>query len=334
MNVSNLINDISQGQYQPVYFLHGDEPFYMDQIANAVEHHVLQEHERDFNQTILYGPDTSIDEICSIAKRYPMMAPFQVLIVKEAQYLSRSIEQFSQYLDQIVPTTVLVFCYKNKKLDKRKALGKALNKLGFLVDCISLKDYQLNDWIVNQGIAKGLKIKPKAAILLSEFIGNDLSSISSAISKLEVLVAKDKTIDVNLVHDNIGFSKDYNIFELQNAISEKNIFKANKIIHHFSQNKKTHPLVLTLGALYSFFTKLMKFHFYNGKLNDFEISKKVGVHSFYLKQYKLASTNYSKNKLARIFSYLREYDLKSKGLNNYSVTDQELLKELIFKILH
>jgi len=334
MVLNNVLTDIKNGQFLPVYFLHGEEPFYMDKISSLIEETILDESQKDFNQTILYGPDTSIEEIVNIAKRYPMMAPYQVVIVKEAQHLSRNIEKLLSYVEHLVPTTVLVLCYKNKTLDKRKALGKYLAKQKWLFDCLSLKDYQLNDWVVNYAKAKGLGVEPKAAILLAEFIGNDLSGISSAVSKLEVLVGEKKIITADLVHKNIGFSKDYNIFELQNALSEKNVFKANKIIYHFSKNKKKYPFAVTISSLYTFFTKLMKFHFYVGKLSDQELAKKVGVHSFFLKQYKVAARNYTKNKLARIFSYLRDYDMKSKGLNNVSASDEELLKEMIFKILH
>tara|TARA_Y100001968_G_scaffold333943_1_gene401559 strand:- start:27834 stop:28838 length:1005 start_codon:yes stop_codon:yes gene_type:complete len=334
MVLNNVLTDIKNGQFLPVYFLHGEEPFYMDKISSLIEETILDESQKDFNQTILYGPDTSIEEIVNIAKRYPMMAPYQVVIVKEAQHLSRNIEKLLSYVEHLVPTTVLVLCYKNKTLDKRKALGKYLAKQKWLFDCLSLKDYQLNDWVVNYAKAKGLGVETKAAILLAEFIGNDLSGISSAVSKLEVLVGEKKIITADLVHKNIGFSKDYNIFELQNALSEKNVFKANKIIYHFSKNKKKYPFAVTISSLYTFFTKLMKFHFYVGKLSDQELAKKVGVHSFFLKQYKVAARNYTKNKLARIFSYLRDYDMKSKGLNNVSASDEELLKEMIFKILH
>lgn len=334
MVLNNILTDIKNGQYLPLYFLHGDEPFYIDKISSAIEKSVLEDSQKDFNQTILYGPDTSIDDIISIAKRYPMMAPYQVVIVKQAQHLSRTIEKLLGYVEHLVPTTVLVLCYKNKTLDKRKALGKYLSKKNFLLNCSSLKDYQLNDWLLAQVKEMGLTIEPKAAILLTEFIGNDLSGLSSAILKLHLLVDKSNKITSDLVHKNIGFSKDFNIFELQNALAEKNVLKANKIIYHFSKNKKKYPFAVTISSLYNFFTKLMKFHFYVGRLSDQELAKKVGVHTFFLKQYHVAAGNYTKNKLARIFSYLREYDLKSKGLNNVSTSDEELLKEMIFKILH
>ena len=334
MVFNKLIKDIKNGQYLPIYFLQGEEPFFMDQISNLIQETVLDEAEKDFNQTILYGPDTTMDEILNVSKRYPMMAPFQVVIVKEAQHLNRTIEQLVQYLENIVPTTILVFCFKNKKLDKRKALGKGLNKMGFLIDCSLIKDYHLNDWVINLAKQKNIQIQPKASIMLTEFIGNDLSGIAAAVSKLEVLVDENRLISEDLVHKNIGFSKDYNVFELQNALAEKNILKANKIIYHFSKNKKNHPLPVTISSLYGFFTKLMKYHFFKGKLSDSEMSKKISVHTFFLKQYNVASNNYSKNKLARIFSYLREYDLKSKGLGNASVSDEELLREMVFKILH
>ena len=263
-----------------------------------------------------------------------MMAPYQVVIVKEAQHLIKTIDKLLDYVAAFSPTTILVINYKNKKLDKRKALGKLLNSKGYLIDSETIKDYKLPEWIVSQGRAKGLNVHPKAAILLAEFIGNDLSSIISTLEKLEIVLKDNKEVNVDVVHNNVGFSKEFNLFELQNAIAEKNVFKANFIIQHFGQNSKNYPMFLTINSLYVFFTKLMKYHFYVGKFSDNEVSKKIGVHSFYLRQYKLAASYYSKNKLARIFGYLREYDLKSKGVDDYSTSENDLLKELVFKILH
>ena len=263
-----------------------------------------------------------------------MMAPYQVVIVKEAQHLIKTIEKLIDYVNGVASTTILVINYKNKKLDKRKALGKLLNTKGYIFDSDPIKDYKLPEWIVDQGKIIDLKVHPKAAILLAEFLGNDLSSIISTLDKLKVVLDDQKEISADVVHEHVGFSKEFNLFELQNAIAEKNVMRANLIIRHFGHNSKNYPMVLTISSLYVFFTKLMKYHFYVGKFSEGEIAKKIGVHTYFLKQYKVATRFYSKNKLARIFGYLREYDLKSKGVGNYSSSENELMKELIFKIMH
>ena len=334
MDFNKIAKDIENGQYQPIYFIQGEEAFYIDQLSDLIQHSVLNENEQEFNQTVLYGRDTSIDNIIYVSKRFPMMAPYLVVIVKEAQHLIKTIDKLADYVNAYAPTTILVINYKNKKLDKRKALGKLLNSKGFIYDSEPIKDYKLPEWIIEQGKSKDLKVHPKAAILLAEFIGNDLSSIISTLDKLKVVLNDQKEISIDVVHENVGFSKEFNLFELQNAIAEKNVIKANLIIQHFGHNSKSYPMVLTISSLYVFFTKLMKYHFYAGKFSEGEIAKKIGVHVYFLKQYRNATQSYSKNKLARIFGYLREYDLKSKGVDDYSTSDNDLLKELIFKIMH
>ncbi len=238
MNFEKMIIDIEKGIYKPIYFLHGEEPFYIDQITNLLLDKVLDESEKDFNQTILYGGDTSIDEIINVSKRYPMMSPYQLVVVREAQHLIKTIDKLVAYVKSFVPTTILVINYKNKKLDKRKELGKLLNKEGYLFEATPIKDFKVPEWIVNYGKSKKLKIQPKAAILLAECIGNNMSGIVSAIEKLEVNVDKSKIVNAENVQNNIGYSKDFNLFELQNAIAEKNIYKSNLIINHFGKNKK------------------------------------------------------------------------------------------------
>jgi len=334
MDFNKLTKDIEKGQYKPIYFLQGEEAFYIDKLTDFLQEKVLDENEKEFNQTVLYGRDTSIEDVVNISKRFPMMAPYQVVIVKEAQHLNKTIDKLLDYVNSLAPTTILVINYKNKKLDKRKALGKLLNTNGFLFDSKSIKDYQLPEWIVDQGKSMGIKVHPKAAILLAEFKGNDLSSLISTLKKLKVVLNDKKEITIDIVHKNVGFSKEFNLFELQNALAEKNVLKANLIIQHFGHNLKSYPMVLTISSLYVFFTKLMKYHFYIGKYSEGEIAKKLGVHPYFLKQYKVAANYYSKNKLARIFGYLREYDLKSKGVDDYSTSENDLLKEMVFKILH
>ena len=334
MKYNEVIQSINSTQYLPVYFLQGDNAHYIDEITSLLIEKVLDDSERDFNQTIFYGKDSSVDQIIDAAKRYPLMSSYQLIIVKEAQHLSRYIDSFENYFKDPVPTTVLVFNFKNKKLDKRKAIGKLLAKNNFIVDLEAVKDYQVPDWVMGCAKKHQLKMDQKASILIGEFLGSDLSSIDSTLQKLKLLVDSNQIIDVDIVQKHVGFSKDFNLFELQNAIASKNIQKANFIAKHFAHNPKNYPLVLTLGNLYSFFTKLMKYHFYVNQLSNAQLAGKIGVNPYFLKQYEQASRFYSKGKLAKIFSYLRHYDLMSKGVNNSSVKDDEILKEMIFKIMH
>ena len=334
MDFQQILTSIESGIYQPVYFLHGENTYYIDEIANKLLHCVLEESEKDFNQTILYGRDTAIDAIIDHSRRYPLMASYQLIVVREAQHLSRTIDQLEGYLKNPVQTTVLVFCYKGKKIDKRKSLGKVLSKNKFLFDAEPIKDYHLPDWVINCAKSNELKLDQKAAVLISEFIGNDLAAIDKNMKKLKLLAKDGTVINVGMVQQHIGFSKDFNLFELTDAIAAMNIQKAGFIAKHFGKNSKTYPIIVTIGHLYGFFTKLMKYHFHERQLGDQQLAGKIGVHPFFLKQYKQAAKYYSKVKLAQILSDLRYYDLMSKGVYSTSIKDDEILKELIFKIMH
>ena len=331
----NQINaEIEQGIFKPVYFLHGENTYQIDKIANKLLISVLEEHERDFNQTIFYGKDASVESILDSAKRYPLMASYQLIVVREAQHLSRTIEYFSPYFEKPVPTTILVFCFKGKKLDKRKAVSKILSKEKYLFDADPVRDYQLPDWVLKCAQNLELKMDQKSAVLLAEYAGNDLSGIEQSLEKLKILKPKDNFINVELIQKHIGFSKDFNLFELTDSLASFNIKKASFIAQHFGRNNKTHPVVVVIGHLYGFFTKLMKYHFYARDLSPNQIAAKIGVHPFFIKQYQQASTYYSKGKLARILSELRYYDLASKGVYSNTISDEELLKELVFKVMH
>ena len=334
MNFKEIIKSIENRTFLPIYFLNGENSYFIDKITDKILDSALQESEKDFNQTILYGKDANIDSIIDISKRYPVMASHQLVIVKEAQHLSRSLGQLEQYFKNPVPTTILVFCYKGKKIDKRKSVGKLLSKSNFLFDLELVKDYQLPDWILNCAKINNLAIDPQAIVLLSEFLGNDLSEIEKNIQKLKLLTKDSQVVDADMVQKHIGFSKDYNLFELTDAIAAMNIQKAGFIAYHFGKNSKNHPIVVTIGHLYGFFTKLMKFHFYKDNMGDSQLAGKIGVHPFFLKQYKQASKFYSKSKLAKILSQLRHYDLMSKGVFAQNTSHEEILKEMIFKIMH
>ena len=334
MDYNQTKKSIENGVYQPVYFLQGENTYYIDEIANKLLNCVLQESEKDFNQTILYGKDSSADQIIDYAKRYPVMSDYQLIVVLEAQHLSRAIEKFENYFKNPVLTTILVFCFKGKKVDKRKSIGKLLSKNNFIFDFDPIKDYQLPDWVISCANENKVKLDSQATVLIAEFLGNNLSEIEKNIQKLKLLLKNNETVNVDMVQKHIGFSKDYNLFELTDAIAAMNVQKAGFIAYHFGKNNKSHLIVVTIGHLYGFFTKLMKFHFYKDTMNDNQLAGKIGVHPFFLKQYKQASNFYSKSKLAQILSFLRHYDLMSKGVIVPNVSEEEILKEMIFKIMH
>ncbi len=327
--VKNLVVDIQQGNIAPVYFLMGEEPYYIDGISDFIENNLLSEEEKGFNQIVLYGRDVSIEDIISNAKRYPMMAERQVVIVKEAQDLSRTIENLLSYVENPQPTTVLVICYKYKKLDARKKLSKALRNQGVLFESKKLYENQVPDWIRRVLGGKGHTITPKAAQMLTEFLGNDLSKVNNELEKLQLIVKPGEQITPAIIEENIGISKDFNNFELQNAIGERDVKKAFGIVQYFAQNPKSHPLVMTVALLYSFFSKLLKYH----SLTDKSLAPKaLGVNPYFIKDYQTAARNYPMKKVSTIVSSIREIDMKSKGVGAANLPQGDLLKELLVKI--
>lgn len=333
MDYKVILKDLKNKVYHPVYFLTGEEAYYIDLIADYIEDNVLDEAEKDFNQTILYGKETDITTIISEAKRYPMMANHNVVIIKEAQHLSREIEKLESYIDNPTSSTILVFCYKYKKVDGRKAIGKKLKKQTVYLETKKLYDNQVADWITAFLKAKKYDITPQASLLIAESVGTDLSKIVNELNKLTINIPSGNTIDPKAVEENIGISKDFNNFELNKALGKKDILKANQIILHFAKNEKEHPLVVTIGMLYSHFSKILKVHYAKDKTPN-GLASVLGVNPFFVQDYTVAARNYNIKKSVKIIGYLRDYDLKSKGVNNVSTTNGELLKELIFKILH
>ena len=326
-----IITDIKNGNVKPIYFLMGEEPYYIDGISSFIEDTVLSEEEKGFNQIVLYGRDVSIDEIVSNAKRYPMMADKQVVIVKEAQYLSRTIENLAAYAENPQPTTVLVICYKYKKLDARKKLAKTIKKTGELFESKKLYENQVPDWIKRVLAGRGYTITPKAAQMLTEFLGNDLSKVNNELQKLQLIIKPGAQITPQLIEQNIGISKDFNNFELQNAIGERDIKKAYSIVQYFAQNPKNNPLVMTVALLYSFFSKLLKYHALTDKT---QASKALGVNPYFIKDYQLAARNYPMKKVSAIIGHIREVDMKSKGVGAANIEQGDLLKEMLVKIFN
>ncbi|WP_088322819.1 DNA polymerase III subunit delta [Polaribacter tangerinus] len=330
--IRDIVLAIKKGEVKPIYFLMGDEPYYIDKISDFIEQTVLDEAEKGFNQQVMYGRDVSIDDIVSAAKRYPMMADKQVIIVKEAQDLSRNIEKLVTYAEQPQPTTVLVFNYKYKKLDKRKKLHKAIAKTGYIFESKKLYENQVADWIRKILAGKKYKIEPKAAQMLVEFLGTDLSKISNEIEKLITILPLETIITDKDIEENIGISKDFNNFELKKAIGEKNIVKANRIINYFAENPKNNPLVMTISLLNGFFTQLLLFHGLKDKSKN-SVARSLGVSPYFVDEYFLAARNYPMRKVAQVIALLREADVKSKGVGA-NQTNRDILKELLFRILH
>ena len=331
--INSIVANIKKGNLKPIYFLMGEEAYYIDRISALIENSVLDEAEKGFNQVVMYGRDVSIEEIVSSAKRYPMMADKQVIIVKEAQDLSRTIEKLVAYAENPQPTTVLVFNYKYKKLDKRKKLYKTIDKNGLLFESKKLYENQVSDWIRRVLSGKNYKIEAKAAQMLVEFLGTDLSKINNELEKLITILPEDSIITPVDIEVNIGISKDYNNFELRKAIGEKQIVKANRIINYFAENPKSNPLVMTISLLNSFFTQLLQYHGLQTK-DKFSVAKALGVNPYFVGDYATAAQKYPMRKVSQIIGLLREADVKSKGVGASGMPQADILKELLFKIMH
>ena len=349
-----ILKDLKNKVYHPVYFLTGDEPYYIDEIAQAIESGVLSDMEKEFNQTILYGRDVDAKTIVSHAKRYPMMANYQVVIVREAQDVKNLFPKkgsddeeendggtvqdadrdlFFEYLSNPLPSTLLVLCYKYKKADKRTKSGKILDKAGVFFESKKLYDDKIAGWISAYVKNKGFRIDDGAAVLLGEYLGVELSKVANELDKLMIGRQPGTVLDAELIEKNIGISKDFNVFELQKAFTKKDVFKANMIVDYFGKNPKSNPMVLTLATLHTFFTKIISVHVYKNK-PGVNLAQVLGVHPFFLKDYEMAARTFSTEHCIKTISWIQECDLKSKGMGNVSASDHEILQELVFKILH
>lgn len=310
----------------------GEEPYYIDKLSDFIEQNVLSEEEKGFNQTVLYGRDVTIDDIVSTAKRYPMMAERQVVIVKEAQELSRTIDKIESYLENPMESTVLVFCYKYKTLDKRKKATKLLAQKGIVYESKKLYENQVGDWIKRVLAGKKYSIEPKAAAMLVEFLGTDLSKINNELEKLQIILPAGSTINPQHIEENIGFSKDFNNFELLKALGSRNQAKAFHIAHYFSENPKANPLVVTTGIVFGFFVKVLKYHGLKDK-NPKNVAVALGISTYFLNDYDVALKNYPMKKVSQIITSLREIDVKSKGVGA-NLSQADLLKEMLYTIFN
>ncbi len=335
---AQIIKNIQSGQYSPVYFLQGDEPYYIDVISDLIEKNALDEAAKGFNQMILYGKDVKVNDVLGNARRFPMMSERQVVIVKEAQNIQdlgkeEGSRQLIQYLENPLASTILVFCHKHKSLDKRKALSKSLDKHAIYLTTKKLYDNQIPDWIKSYIRDKGFTITDKAVFMLAEFIGNNLERLSNEIDKMLINFKEKTEINDHHIQRYIGVSKEYNAFELQKAVAFKEIVKANKIVQYFEANPKNNPVIPIISILYLFFSKLLILHSTPDKSEN-NLSSVLKTNRYFVKDYLIASRNYPVNKVTSVIHDLRHADLQSKGVNAANLPDGQILKELIFKILH
>ncbi|HLN21378.1 MAG TPA: DNA polymerase III subunit delta [Bacteroidales bacterium] len=328
-----IMSGLKNRNYKPVYFLAGDEPYYIDLITDYIAENLLTESEKAFNQIILYGPETSVPAIIDTSRRFPMMASHQVIIVKEAQSLKK-IDDLAVYLEKPLNSTVLVINFKYKTPDKRTRLVKLLETAGVYFESPKIRDYLIPAWIEKYLMNKGIRIDPSASALLTEYLGTDLHKIANELEKLFITLPQGKPeITSALIEKNIGISKDYNNFELQKAVAERNILKANMIVKYFADNPGDNPITLSIASLFSFFSKLLAFHSLTDKSKS-NVAAVLKINPFFVKDYEVAAAKYNIQKTVRVISLLRTYDMRSKGFEDPGTSHGELLKELVYKILH
>ncbi|GGF48464.1 DNA polymerase III subunit delta [Echinicola rosea] len=333
-----VIKELKSGKYAPVYFLQGEEPYFIDEITDYIEEHAIPEHEKGFNQIMMYGKDASMNTVLTNARRFPMMAERQVVIVKEAQNLPDLGKEAGDnllinYLSNPLPSTILVFAHKYKLLDGRKALAKELDKKAVLVKSAKVPEYKLSPWIDGYMKSKGFTIEPKACQIVAESIGNNLEVLTNEIDKMLINFSEPVQIDSNHIQQFIGINKDYNNFELTKALSFRDVLKANKIIHYFSQNPKSNPLIPIIALLYLHFSRLLLVHA-NKSQGERELAGKLKVNPYFMKEYMIAAKNYPLGKVIDNIGYLKEADLRSKGIDANGMNEPEILKELVFKLMH
>lgn len=331
-----ILKNIKNKEVLPIYFFHGEEAYFIDVAIKALEHNFLEEDEKAFNQTVTYGKDTSYQEVLSLARQFPMMGDKQVIIVKEAQDLKFNEEEnriLDAYVENPVPSTVLVFAHKHKKLDSRKKAAKALDKANALFLSESVKESNLPKWISDECIKLKIKTAPNISHLLAEYLGNDLSRIANELNKLKIILKEGEVLDGTIVENHIGISKEYNIFELQKALGTKNANAAFKIAHFMGKNPKNNPFVMMLASLYNYFSNVIIYQTMAGQSPQ-TIASQMGVNPYFVKDYAESARLYPLKHATRVISILREFDMKGKGLGAVNMGEAELIKELVYKIIN
>ena len=339
-----ILKDLAKGKYSPVYYLMGDEPFFIDSISDYIRENALPEEARDFNQIVLYGNETNMGEVIQRARSYPMGADRQVIIIKEAQHLMKRdseagptspSEILSAYLQHPQPSTVLVFCHKNGSIDKRKKVFAAIEKNTLLFESKKVKDEALPQFVEEWIAELGLKMSPKAISMLCESVGADLSRLNNELGKIATALPEgQKEITPEFIEEHVGISKDFNIFEFKDALINKNIFKANQIASYYESNPKTYPIQLVTAAIFPYFSNLM-LAFYAPDKTDKGIADQLDLKSTWgVRDYTTGMRNYTATQTMQIISTIRKYDTKSKGVDATGNTGEGLLKELLYLILH
>lgn len=333
MTYNEIIQNLQRKIYHPIYVLMGEEPYFIDKVSDYIAKNVLTEAERSFNQTVLYGKDTEIDTLVTNAKRFPMMAANQVVILKEAQNLKGLEEGLLSYVENPLKSTILVICYKYKSIDKRKKFLKVAADKGVVFESKKIYENQLAPWIQTYCSERNYKIQPQATAMLSEYLGTEISKVANELDKLMILLDEGSTISPVDIERNIGISKDFNVFELQNALGDKDILKANRIINYFGANPNSNPIPKTIASLYFYFNRILKYQLVQDKSRS-NLVKILGVQPFFIDAYIKAAKLYPTKKVVEIIAILREYDMKSKGVGNVSSSLPDLQREMIYKILH
>ena len=335
--VQGILDEMKKGVFRPLYFLQGEEPFYIDQLSNFIEENALMQSERGFNQIILYGKDTSLGNVMVQARRFPMMAQRQLVVVREAQEISDFNKKESQdlllkYAENPVPSTILVFAYKYKKLDGRKELGKILDKKAVLVTSEKVKDYKLTEWITTYLRSIGLQASSGAAQLLSDHIGNDLSRIAGELEKVRIGMKEGQELSREIILEKIGISKEYNTFELQNAIATRNLARALRITDYFVANPKAAAMIPNLAMMYNFFSKLLMIHDSPG-IRDEDLAGKIGVHPYVFKEYRSAAGRFNKVQVIQAMHHIRVADGQAKGIESGEKDEKAIYRELLINLL-
>lgn len=333
-----IMSDLKDRNFKPIYFLMGEEPYFIDVITDYIEKNLLREDEKAFNQTVVYGADVDLAQVINTAKRFPMMSEYNLVIVKEAQNVKGldgtgdgKVDPFALYAENPQKSTVLVIAYKGKKLDSRKKLTKYLDANHVLFESKPLYDNQVGRWITDYLKSRNLQIDPNASEIMASHLGNNLSSIVMELEKLKVAVGEGGKITSADIERNVGISKDFNVFELQKAIGARDVYKSALIAKHMGAMPR-HSIIPDIAVLYGFFTKIMIMSSMRGASNA-ELASAMKVSPFFLSDYQLAGRNYSMSQCAQVISILREYDAYSKGIDAPAVDDADLLREMVFKIV-
>lgn len=324
-----ILKELASKKYHPVYFLSGEEPWYIDKVADYISQNILNDNEKEFNQTIVYGKDTEADTILSMARRYPMMSPYQVIIVREAQQI-RKIEVLQDYIKNPIKTTILVICYKYKKLDKRTKFYKLLSGNSRFFESPKMYANKVPEWINERAKDLQINLNRNAVMLLAEYLGDDLHKLENGLEKLRIRKGNGEEINLGDIEENIGISRDFNVFELQKAIGQRDHKRIAMIVDYMQDNPKQNPFPQIIGALFNYFSKIIVLQY--SKENSRDAARKANIHEYFLKDYLQAAGNY-KGKMQKIIELLHEYDLRSKGINDAGTEQGELLREMTVRIL-